>query len=241
MQDQIGGGGFSLVYRGTWLGTPVAIKKWFDPNITDELVQEFRAEVMTLQALRHPNVLQFLGACSKPPQLAMVTEHLNHSLHSVLYQSNTAMDKARVVAVAQDIARAFVYLHSRKPAVIHRDIKPANFLLDRAWKVKVRHAHKRAHPLTHTGPGGRPSERHRRRGGDGRRCATLGWPAARRRRRAPARPATWRPSSLRAPATTKRRGGQGRMTRRTLLSPKPRLCTHDDRTDERCSATLGIA
>mmetsp|Transcript_9618 Transcript_9618/g.23858 ORF Transcript_9618/g.23858 Transcript_9618/m.23858 type:complete len:304 (-) Transcript_9618:391-1302(-) len=137
VQDQIGGGGFSLVYRGLWRGTPVAIKKWFDPNATDQLMQEFREEVMTLQALRHPNILQFLGACIKPPNLCMVTEHLPHSLHNVLYNSNTAMDKVRIVTLAQDMARAFVYLHSRRPPVIHRDIKPANFLLDRSWKVKV--------------------------------------------------------------------------------------------------------
>ncbi len=43
----------------------------------------------------------------------------------------------RVVALATDLARALVYLHSRKPAVIHRDIKPANCLLDRAWKLKL--------------------------------------------------------------------------------------------------------
>jgi serine/threonine protein kinase len=86
-------------------------------------------------------VLQLLGSCSKPPRLAMVTEYLPHSLHSVLYGSAgggaAALDRARILALAQDIARAFVYLHSRKPPVIHRDIKPANFLLDRAWRVKV--------------------------------------------------------------------------------------------------------
>lgn len=85
IQDQIGGGGFSLVYRGLWKGTPVAIKKWFDPNATDEMMQEFREEVMTLQQLRHPNIMQFLGASMIPPNLCMVTEHLPHSLHSVLY------------------------------------------------------------------------------------------------------------------------------------------------------------
>ena len=29
--------------------TPVAIKRWFDPNLTDAQLQEFREEVMTLQ------------------------------------------------------------------------------------------------------------------------------------------------------------------------------------------------
>lgn len=42
VQDQIGGGGFSIVHRGFWRGTPVAIKKWFDPSMSDELIQDFR-------------------------------------------------------------------------------------------------------------------------------------------------------------------------------------------------------
>lgn len=41
---------------------------------------------MTLADLRHPNVMQFLGACMKLPHLAMVTEHMPFSLHHVLYQ-----------------------------------------------------------------------------------------------------------------------------------------------------------
>lgn len=137
IEDQIGGGGFSVVHRGYWQGTPVAIKKWFDPDHTDQLMQEFRDEVLTLQQLRHPNVLQFLGACMKPPNLLMVTEHLPHSLHAVIYNPSIELDKKRVVALALDIARAFQYLHSRKPSIIHRDIKPGNFLVDRAWRVKV--------------------------------------------------------------------------------------------------------
>jgi hypothetical protein len=30
----------------------VAIKRWFDPEMTDKLLQEFREEVMTLQVCR---------------------------------------------------------------------------------------------------------------------------------------------------------------------------------------------
>jgi hypothetical protein len=46
--EQLGSGGFSVVYRGTWLGTPVAIKKWFDSNATTQQRTEIRQEVMTL-------------------------------------------------------------------------------------------------------------------------------------------------------------------------------------------------
>lgn len=40
IQDQIGQGGFSVIHKGLLNGTPVAIKKIFDPNITNELLAE---------------------------------------------------------------------------------------------------------------------------------------------------------------------------------------------------------
>eukprot|EP00951_Prasinocladus_malaysianus_P007814 scaffold56234_cov53-Prasinocladus_malaysianus.AAC.1 len=108
-----------------------------------------------MQELSHPNIIQFLGACSKPPNLAMLTEYLPHSLFHVLHNTIIEVDRKRVLSLAkakviwpaypcslirqpspQDICSAFIYMHSRSPPVIHRDIKPANFLLDRAWKLK---------------------------------------------------------------------------------------------------------
>ena len=38
--QQIGQGGFSVIHKGYCNGTPVAIKKIFDPNITDALLEE---------------------------------------------------------------------------------------------------------------------------------------------------------------------------------------------------------
>ena len=36
----------------------MAVKRWFDPKMSDELVQQFRAECLTLRELRHPHVIQ---------------------------------------------------------------------------------------------------------------------------------------------------------------------------------------
>jgi hypothetical protein len=47
IQDQIGGGGFALVHRGLWKGTPVAIKTWFDPSMSEQQQQEFRCAAAT--------------------------------------------------------------------------------------------------------------------------------------------------------------------------------------------------
>jgi uncharacterized protein (DUF2249 family) len=51
--------------------------------------------VLLMQQLRHPHVVQFLGACMRPPRLAMVTEHLPHSLHHVLHCTTTEVDRKR--------------------------------------------------------------------------------------------------------------------------------------------------
>jgi len=44
--EQIGQGGFSIIHKGKLNGTPVAIKKIFDPNITDDLLQEIQNEIV---------------------------------------------------------------------------------------------------------------------------------------------------------------------------------------------------
>ena len=48
VREQVGGGGFSLVYRALFHGAPVAVKKWFDPDHTAELLADFQEEVEVL-------------------------------------------------------------------------------------------------------------------------------------------------------------------------------------------------
>jgi len=44
--EQIGQGGFSVIHKGFLNGTPVAIKKIFDPSITDDLLAEIQNEIV---------------------------------------------------------------------------------------------------------------------------------------------------------------------------------------------------
>ena len=59
--EQIGQGGFSVIHKGLLNGTPVAIKKIFDPNITDELLSEIQNEIVMQSILRHPNIALLMG------------------------------------------------------------------------------------------------------------------------------------------------------------------------------------
>lgn len=76
MGDQIGQGGFSVIKQGVWRSTDVAIKIIFDPVITEDLLSEIRNEVQMLALLRHPKIVMLMGMSSKPPNLAIVFEHM---------------------------------------------------------------------------------------------------------------------------------------------------------------------
>ena len=59
----LGSGGFGAVYRGSYLGKEVAIKKLhlIDGQVTPEQLTEFKKEVLNLTALRHPRLVSFIG------------------------------------------------------------------------------------------------------------------------------------------------------------------------------------
>ena len=44
--EKIGQGGFSTIHVGKLNGSPVAIKKIFDPRLTDELLAEIQHEIV---------------------------------------------------------------------------------------------------------------------------------------------------------------------------------------------------
>lgn len=68
--------GFGEVRRGKWLGNQVAIKKYGRKARTKEKVQEdFLKEVDVIGALRHPNILLFMGAYLDTSGAYLITEY----------------------------------------------------------------------------------------------------------------------------------------------------------------------
>ena len=51
-------------------------------------LQEFKAEVGIMKRLKHPNVVLFMGACTQPPNLSIVTQFVPRgSLFRLLHRS----------------------------------------------------------------------------------------------------------------------------------------------------------
>ena len=74
LEVEIGTGRFGTVFRGNWHGS-VAIKRLnMGSNAHEDrkVFENFKREVATFRKTRHENLVLFMGACMKPPHLAIV-------------------------------------------------------------------------------------------------------------------------------------------------------------------------
>lgn len=81
-----------------------------------------------------------MGACTKPPNLCIVTEYVTRgSLFKLLHRSKSfeSLDLRRRLRMTLDVARGMHYLHTCRPPIIHRDLKSPNLLVDKNFTVKV--------------------------------------------------------------------------------------------------------
>ncbi|KHN30073.1 U-box domain-containing protein 51 [Glycine soja] len=134
---KIGEGGYGPVFKGVLDHTEVAIKA-LKPDISQG-ERQFQQEVNVLSTIKHPNMVQLLGAC--PEYGCLVYEYIeNGSLEDRLFQKdNTPTIPWKVrFKIASEIATGLLFLHQTKPEpVVHRDLKPANILLDRNYVSKI--------------------------------------------------------------------------------------------------------
>ncbi|XP_010524090.1 PREDICTED: serine/threonine-protein kinase STY8-like isoform X3 [Tarenaya hassleriana] len=123
----------------SWRGIKVAVKTFGEELFTDEdKVKAFRDELTLLQKIRHPNVVQFLGAVTQSSPMMIVTEYLSKGDLREYLDRKRALKPELAVKFALDIARGMNYLHEHKPeAIIHRDLEPSNILRDDSGHPKV--------------------------------------------------------------------------------------------------------
>ncbi|XP_038987643.1 serine/threonine-protein kinase STY17-like isoform X6 [Phoenix dactylifera] len=136
MGDRIACGSCGDLYRGTYLGQDVAIKVLRSEHLNEALGVEFAQEVMILREVYHRNVVRFIGACTKRPQLCIVTEYMTGgNLYDLLHKHHNVLELSLLLKFAIDISRGMSYLHQND--IIHRDLKTANLLMDTNNVVKV--------------------------------------------------------------------------------------------------------
>ncbi|GMN64559.1 hypothetical protein TIFTF001_033632 [Ficus carica] len=113
-ENQIGAGGFGLVYKGSLsTGQEIAVKRLSKDS--GQGLREFKNEVELIAKLQHRNLVALLDG-----------------------QRSTTLPWNKHFDIIRGIARGLLYLHQdSKLQIVHRDLKASNILLDNNLNPKI--------------------------------------------------------------------------------------------------------
>ena len=136
-QEIVGKGAWAEVKVAIFRGTRVAAKCLHEVIINDHYLYLFSREMEIASRIRHPNLLQFIGA-TRVVNPIILTELMPTSLRKEL----ESLTRPEILVIGHDVALALNYLHLWKPEpILHRDVSSANVLLEpsvnRQWKGKL--------------------------------------------------------------------------------------------------------
>ena len=137
--DRLGGGGWGEVMVAKFRGSQVAAKVLYRDLQSPYYHSIFQREMDMAAKVRHPNLVQFLGA-SMDQEMVILMELMSTSLRQHIAKNTPNLSFS--TAVSLDVAKALNYLHLMQPeAILHRDISSANVLLaplpGYRWRAKV--------------------------------------------------------------------------------------------------------
>eukprot|EP00249_Psilotum_nudum_P019894 c27465_g1_i2 orf=1089-3410(+) len=146
LRYKLGGGAFGTVYKGTLSdNTVVAVKRLNYKSSQGD--KEFVAEVLTIGAIHHVNLVRLYGYCCEGRRnRLLVYEFLeNGSLDKHLFPKPVTTEASNIVLnwrtrynIAVGVARGIAYFHEEcRDRIVHCDIKPENVLLDANFSPKL--------------------------------------------------------------------------------------------------------
>ena len=126
-KEELGRGSYAVVTVGIFRGLRVAVKSLHTVIISDYNLGIFSREMSIASRVRHPNLVQFIGA-TKVGNPLILTELMSTSLNQELQRNR--LTNQQILSIAQDVALGLNYLHLFKPQpIIHRDVSSPNVLL----------------------------------------------------------------------------------------------------------------
>lgn len=122
----IGSGSYANVYKykDTFYNRPFVLKR-AKKELTDKEVARFKREFDVMNDLSSPYILEVY--CYNPDKNEYIMEYMDYTLDGYIAAHNSTLTIVQRKGIAQQILRAFDYLHSK--GHLHRDISPKNVLI----------------------------------------------------------------------------------------------------------------
>ncbi|HJZ79484.1 MAG TPA: serine/threonine-protein kinase [Pyrinomonadaceae bacterium] len=136
--NRIGNGGMGAVFEAVdlRLGHTVALKQTLTEN--EELWRQFEREARLLAQLSHPVLPRVSDYFTEGSRAFFVMQFVEgSSLAEMMARQPGPLPQRSVVAWADQLLDALIYLHSHERQIIHRDIKPHNLKVTPAGKIAL--------------------------------------------------------------------------------------------------------
>lgn len=151
-KQEIGRGGFAVVYEGSLLNVTVAVKKLTNLHMRDAPEVEYNREVECLMRVKHKNIVRFLGYCADTQgSIARFNERIvmadvqnrllcfeyvpNRSLRDYITDASHGLEWRRRYLIIKGVCDGLNYLHENN--IVHLDLKPENILMDENMNPKI--------------------------------------------------------------------------------------------------------
>jgi serine/threonine protein kinase len=135
---QLGRGGMGAVYEAVdqRLGITVALKETLSAE--ESMRRQFEREARLLAGMQHPALPRVSDHFVEGNRAFLVMQFIGGvDLARIIAQQPGPFPRDQVIAWADQLLDALIYLHSRDRQVIHRDIKPHNLKLTAGGKIAL--------------------------------------------------------------------------------------------------------
>ena len=145
-EEELGRGGWGTIKIGIFREQRVAVKQMYQVIMSSDNLELIYREINTMATLRHPNILQFIGAVLDDPSgnPMIITEVMDTTLRNAYINRELTPDPScqpTLLTIMRDVAAGLNYLHCLHDPIIHRDISSSNVLLEykghQKWKTKI--------------------------------------------------------------------------------------------------------
>ena len=134
--NELGRGGYSIVYKCSKFGKVMAMKIVSKDKIGDSRSQDcFQREIDTMAYMEHPNIVKLHDFFSDEKNYYLILDCCAGGELKNFIIKNDKLNEPTAALIFQQVCQAIAYCH--QSGVAHRDLKPENILIDKFPCVKI--------------------------------------------------------------------------------------------------------